>query len=87
MPLSVALTVLCDNLGVTYIAENPVHHTKMKHLEVDLHFVRNQVRNGLVRVSHIHSTDQVVDPLTKPLSKLAFQRMLPNLGVVSSHLT
>nr|XP_016505752.1 PREDICTED: annexin D3-like [Nicotiana tabacum] len=50
----------------------------MKHLEVDLHFVRNQVRNGLIRVSHVHSADQLADPLTKPLSKPAFQRMLPN---------
>lgn len=82
VPLSVAPTIFCDNLGVTYIAEIPVHHTKMKHLEVDLHFVRNQVRNGLVRVSHIHSTDQIADPLTKPLSKTTFQRMLPKLGVV-----
>ncbi|KAH0632908.1 hypothetical protein KY284_035694 [Solanum tuberosum] len=86
MPLSAVPTILCDNLGVTYIAENPVHHTKMKHLEVDLHFGRNQVRNGLVQVSHVHSADQIADPLTKPLSKTAFQRMLPKLRVVSSHI-
>ncbi|KAH0644691.1 hypothetical protein KY284_032575 [Solanum tuberosum] len=57
MPLSDVPTILCDNLGVTYIAENPVHHTKMKNLEVDFDFVRNQVRNGLVQVSHVHSAD------------------------------
>lgn len=56
--LLAAPTILCDNLGVAYIAENPVHHTKMKHLEVDFHFVRNQVRNGLVQVKHIHSANQ-----------------------------
>ncbi|KAH0672881.1 hypothetical protein KY284_023968 [Solanum tuberosum] len=39
--LHAAPIILCDNLGVTFIIENPVHHTKMKHLEVDLHFVRN----------------------------------------------
>ncbi|XP_075074686.1 uncharacterized protein LOC142162251 [Nicotiana tabacum] len=85
--LSAAPTILCDNLGVTYIAENPVHHTKMKHLEVDLHFVRNQVRIGLVRISHIHSADQLADPFTKPLSKPTFQHMLPKSRVVSSSLT
>ncbi|WMV09376.1 hypothetical protein MTR67_002761 [Solanum verrucosum] len=87
VPLSVVPTILCDNVGVSYIAENPVHHTKMKHLEVDLHFVHNQVRNGLFQVSHIHSADQTDDPLTKPLSKTVFQHMLPKLHVVSSHLT
>jgi len=86
MPLSDVPTILCDNLEVTYIIENLVHHTKMKHLDVDLHFVRNQVRNVLVQVSHVHSADQIADPLTKPLSKTAFQRMLPKLRVVSSHI-
>ncbi|KAH0776495.1 hypothetical protein KY290_007906 [Solanum tuberosum] len=87
MPLTAVPTILCDNLGVTYIPENPVHHTKMKHLEVDLHFVRNQVHNCLVQVSHVHSADQIADPLAKSLSKTAFQCMLPKLRVVSSHIT
>nr|XP_016476380.1 PREDICTED: pentatricopeptide repeat-containing protein At2g29760, chloroplastic-like [Nicotiana tabacum] len=84
VPLSASPTILCDNLGVTYIAENPVHHTKMKHLEVDLHFVRNHVLSGLVRVTHIHFADQLADLLTKLLSKPAFQRMLPKLGIMGN---
>ncbi|KAH0781592.1 hypothetical protein KY290_001190 [Solanum tuberosum] len=87
VPLSTAPIMRCDNFGVTYIAENPVHHTKSKHLEVDLHFVHHQIRNGLVIVSHIHSNDQIADLLTKTFSKVAFQRMLPKLGVLSLHLT
>jgi hypothetical protein len=36
-------SVWCDNLGVTYLSANPVLHARTKHIEVDYHFVREQV--------------------------------------------
>jgi histone deacetylase 1/2 len=33
----------CDNLGATYMTSNPMFHTRTKHIEVDFHFVREQV--------------------------------------------
>ncbi|KAJ8754967.1 hypothetical protein K2173_015479 [Erythroxylum novogranatense] len=45
-----------------------------KHIEIDMHFVRDLVRRRQIRVSHIHSADQLADPLAKTLSKPAFQR-------------
>jgi hypothetical protein len=29
----------CDNLEATYLSANPVFHGRMKHIEVDFHFV------------------------------------------------
>nr|XP_016444735.1 PREDICTED: uncharacterized mitochondrial protein AtMg00810-like [Nicotiana tabacum] len=36
-------TIYCDNIGVTYLSENPGLHSRMKHIEVDFHFVCNHV--------------------------------------------
>ncbi|CAA7402597.1 unnamed protein product [Spirodela intermedia] len=36
-------TIWCDNIGAIYMAANPVFHKRMKHIEVDFHFVREQV--------------------------------------------
>ena len=36
-------TLWCDNIGATYISGNPEFHTPMKHIEVDFHFVPEQV--------------------------------------------
>ena len=36
-------SLLCDNLGATHLSFNPVQHSRMKHIQIDLHFVRDQV--------------------------------------------
>ncbi|XP_019086020.1 PREDICTED: uncharacterized protein LOC109126765 [Camelina sativa] len=32
--------ILCDNIGATYLCANPVFHSRMKHLALDYHFIR-----------------------------------------------
>jgi hypothetical protein len=36
-------SVWCDNLGATNLSVNPVFHARTKHIEVDYHFIREQV--------------------------------------------
>nr|AAT38705.2 hypothetical protein SDM1_34t00015 [Solanum demissum] len=39
-------SIFCDNIGVSYLSKNPVFHTKMKHIAVDFHYLRNSVNSG-----------------------------------------
>ena len=39
-------TFYCDNIGATYLCANPVFHSRMKHIAIDFHFVREKVKNG-----------------------------------------
>ncbi|KAA8524267.1 hypothetical protein F0562_010690 [Nyssa sinensis] len=67
-PLKATPLLLCDNLGATHLSFNPVQHSRMKHIQIDLHFVRDLVQRGTLQVRHVHTQDQLVDLLTKPLS-------------------
>ena len=75
--------IYCDNMGATYLAANPFFHSRMKHLALDYHFVRQQVQNRTVRVSHVSTHDQLADVLTKPLSRPRFEGFLIKIGLSS----
>lgn len=42
------ITLHCDNLSVLYIAKNPMFHERTKHIELDCHFTREKVMEGLL---------------------------------------
>ncbi|XP_019090121.1 PREDICTED: uncharacterized protein LOC109128365 [Camelina sativa] len=73
VPLPVALVLYCDNIGATYLCANPVFHSKMKHVALDYHFVREFIQSGVLRVTHISSKDQLADSLTKPPPRPQFE--------------
>ncbi|GKC29495.1 ribonuclease H-like domain-containing protein, partial [Tanacetum coccineum] len=54
-PLSTATLVYCDNVSAVYMSVNPVQHQRTKHIEIDIHFVRDMVTAGQVRVLHVPS--------------------------------
>jgi hypothetical protein len=69
----------CDNMGAKYLASNPVFHGRMKHVEIDYHFVRDRVLQKLLDIRFISAEDQVADGSTKPLPQgrlLEFQHNL-----------
>ena len=65
----------CDNIGATYLLANLVFHARMKHIEVDFHFVHELVASRRLCVCVISRKDQTVDLLTKPLPKFCFLQL------------
>ncbi|GJR86995.1 ribonuclease H-like domain-containing protein [Tanacetum coccineum] len=54
-PLSTATLVYCDNVSAVYMSANPVQHQRTKHIDIDIHFVRDKVAAGHVRVLRVPS--------------------------------
>ncbi|KAE8669454.1 WAT1-related protein [Hibiscus syriacus] len=62
----------CDNSSAVAVCANPILHSKFKHVELDLFFVREMVAAGKLFVQEIPAFEQVADVLTKPLSAPMF---------------
>jgi hypothetical protein len=65
--LSKSTLVYYDNVSAVYLSTNPVQHQCTRHVEIDLHFVRDRVAIGDVRVLHVPTTSQFADIFTKGL--------------------
>jgi len=81
-PLS--LQVFCDNQSAVLLAHNPILHSRTKHMEIDLFFVREKVLAKQLSVVHIPGTDQWADILTKPVSTAKFLLMHSKLNVAEA---
>ena len=75
--------IYCDNLGATTLSANPVFHSRMKHIALAYHFVRENVQRGKFRVSFVSTDDQLADILTKPLLRPRFESLLSKLHLSS----
>ena len=63
------------------LSEDHVWHSRVKHIRVKYHYVREQVLSGEVKIQRVRSSDNVADILTKLLSRNDFQRLRFYLGL------
>ena len=55
----------CDNKAAIAIANNPVQHDRTKHVEVDRHFIKDHLNQGIINLPFVSSQTQLADILTK----------------------
>ena len=80
-PLRTATIVYCDNVSAVYLSTNPVQHQRMKHVEIGIHFVRERIAIGQVRVIHVPSSSQYADIFTKGIHSPLFLDFKSSLRV------
>jgi sugar phosphate isomerase/epimerase len=75
-------TMQQDNQSAIAIAVNPVHHARVKHMEIKTHFIRENIENGNVHFVYCPTELMIADLLTKPLPGPQFRTLVEKLGMV-----
>ena len=73
----------CDNTSAIAITQNPIQHSRTKHIDIRYHFIREHVMNGIVELHFVPSEKQLADIFTKPLDESTFSRLVSELGMLN----
>ncbi|KAH9697805.1 Integrase catalytic domain-containing protein [Citrus sinensis] len=76
-------TIFCDNQSAIHLIKNQVYHERTKHIDVRLHFIRDEVSKGVVSVSKIHTDVNPANVLTKVVPTAKFKFFVNLMGVVA----
>jgi hypothetical protein len=74
--------LLCDNESAIKIADNPVQHSRTKHIDIRHHFLRDHVAREDIELFHVGTEKQLADIFTKPLDEARFRELRHELNIV-----
>jgi hypothetical protein len=76
--------LLCDNESAIRMADNPVEHSRTKHIAIRYHFLRDHQQKGDIEISYINTKDQLANIFTKPLDEQTFNKLRHELNILDS---
>ncbi|GJU50999.1 retrovirus-related pol polyprotein from transposon TNT 1-94 [Tanacetum coccineum] len=77
------VSIFCDNTNAIAISNNPVLHSRTKHIDIRYHFIRDHILKGDIELHFIPTQYQLADIFTKPLDEPTFKRMIVELGMLN----
>jgi hypothetical protein len=76
--------LICDNESAICMANNPIEHSRAKHIDILHHFLRDHQQKGDIEVFYISTENQLADIFTKPFDEKTFCRLRSELNVLDS---
>lgn len=68
------IKIYCDNNSAISLTKNIGYSPRTKHIAVRYHFIRNLVKDKVIQLEHIGTSDNVADVLTKPLRRILHEK-------------
>ncbi|GJS29475.1 hypothetical protein Tco_0490095 [Tanacetum coccineum] len=77
------IPLYCDNKSAIALCCNNVQHSRVKHIDIRYHFIKEQVENGIVELYFVRTEYQLANIFTKPLPRERFNFLIDKLGMKS----
>jgi hypothetical protein len=76
--------LLCDNESAIRMADNPVEHSRTKHIDIRYHFLRDHQQKGDIEIAYVNTHNQLADIFTKPSNEKTFSKLRNELNILDS---
>ena len=80
------MKLFCDNKAAIDISHNPIQHDRTKHVEVDRHFIKQNLDAKIIQFPFVKFEDQLADILTKAVCSKIFHHTLDKLGLIDIYV-
>ncbi|GJZ25208.1 retrovirus-related pol polyprotein from transposon TNT 1-94 [Tanacetum coccineum] len=77
------IPMYCDNKSAIALCCNNVQHSRSKHIDIRYHFIKEQVKNGVVELYFVRTEYQLADIFTKTLCRERIEFLIDKLGMTS----
>ncbi|KAF0722382.1 hypothetical protein Ae201684_018451 [Aphanomyces euteiches] len=77
--IKLPINVYEDNQSTIKMAENPTLQQRTKHIDVRHHFIRDLVKQRIIKINYCQTNSMLADILTKALPKPKFEEHMPKL--------
>ena len=67
IPISTPIRLYSDSKSAINIVNNSMQHDLMKHIRINRHFIKQQIKNGGISLSYIPIKSQEANILTKAM--------------------
>ena len=69
-------------MSVVKLVNNPVQHSRTKHVDIRHHFLRDHVAKNDISLEGVRTEDHLADIFTKSLDEATFYRLRNELNVL-----
>ena len=73
----------CDNSSAINLTNNPIQHSKTKHIEIRHHFIRDHVQKRYCEIKFFKTENQLANLFTKSLARDRFNKLRTKLGILN----
>nr|GFA13285.1 retrovirus-related Pol polyprotein from transposon TNT 1-94 [Tanacetum cinerariifolium] len=77
------ISMYCDNKSAIALCCNNVQHSQSKHIDIRYHFIKEQVKNGVIKLYFVNTEYQLADLFTKALGRDRIEFLINKLGMRS----